>query len=252
MKNRKNYLSCLLMTLLFVCMIQVYTVNAAVSPSLSASADKASVSAGDDVLISINLSGNPSISTFGASLSYDSNILSYDSVSWNSSFSESDMKLASDIDGEVNLSVVCDSSYGEDGTIVTVRFQAVSDSSSIPVILSLRDMADADLNAVSDCAVSSQVHVPETEGSTNQGTDKEDGTPDLSAPETGTAAGGRVQQTSTQNTQSVQVSDTKSTKPDQSYKTGAGLGNDIFLILAAACGIIAFVLAAKKYGEEKK
>lgn len=145
MKNRKNYLSCLLMTLLFVCMIQVYTVNAAVSPSLSASADKASVSAGDDVLISINLSGNPSISTFGASLSYDSNILSYDSVSWNSSFSESDMKLASDIDGEVNLSVVCDSSYGEDGTIVTVRFQAVSDSSSIPVILSLRDMADADL-----------------------------------------------------------------------------------------------------------
>ena len=70
--------------------------------------------------------------------------------------------MASDTGSEVNLSVVCDSSYSADGTIVTVRFQAVRDSSSIPVTLSLRDMADAELSAVSSCKVSSRVRVPQT------------------------------------------------------------------------------------------
>lgn len=156
MKNKRKYIQCLLAGLLLICIIQVYTVSAAASPSLSASADVAELAAGDYVNISVHLSGNPSISTLGAALSYDSSVLAYDSTSWSSGFSGSDMKMASDTGSEVNLSVVCDSSYSADGMIAAVRFQVVSDTSSIPVTLSLRDMTDADLSNVSDCRVSSR------------------------------------------------------------------------------------------------
>lgn len=296
MKSIRKYLPCLLMVLLFICLMQMHTVKAAASPSLSASADAADVAEGSYVNISINLSGNPSISTLGAALSYDSSVLSYESASWNSSFSGSDMKMASDTGSEVNLSVVCDSSYSADGTVVTVRFQAVSDSSSIPVMLSLRDMADADMDEVTDCKVSGQVRVPETAGNKDNGTDKEDGGADLESQETGntdsierksnpsgqqavnavstdtgnvqsasntdaastqrteTSAGSGVQHTAVQNvqSQSAPASDAMSTKPDQSYQTGAGIGSDIFLVIAAAFGILALILAVRKHGEEKK
>ena len=291
MKDIRKHLSCLLIALSFVCMMQVHTANAAASPSLSASADAAGVTEGGYVNVSVNLSGNPSISTLGAALSYDSSVLSYESASWNSGFSGSDMKMASDTGSEVNLSVVCDSSYSADGTVVTVRFQAVSDSSSIPVTLSLRDMADADLDAVTDCKVSGQVRVPETAGSKDNAADKKDGTADLKAQETDTtdgtegksspseqkavgsagtdtgnvqsvsiaantreagAASSEVQYSSVQNAKPDLASGSRSAKPDQSYKTGAGLGNDIFLVIAAACGILALMLAVRKYGEEKK
>lgn len=294
---RKN-LPFMIIVLLFVYMTQVHTANAAASPSLSASADTADVTEGSHVNVSVNLSGNPSISTLGAALSYDSSVLSYESVSWNSGFSGSDMKMASDTGSEVNLSVVCDSSYSADGTVVTVRFRAVSDSSSIPVTLTLRDMADADLDAVTDCKVSSKVRVPETAGRQNGNADKkdsvEDDTVDLKSQETGNidgtekksdsseqqtvgiadtdtgnvqstsntvtvntqkteaAAGSGEQYTSVQNAQSAPSSGTGSAKPDQSYKTGAGLGNDIFLLIAVASGILALMLVVRKHGEEKK
>lgn len=298
MKDLRKYLPCLLITLLFVCMMQAHPVNAAASPFLSASADAAGVSEGDYVNVSVNLSGNPSISTLGAALSYDSSILRYESASWNSGFSGSDMKMASDTGTEVNLSVVCDSSYSADGPVVTVRFKAVSDSPSIPVTLSLRDMADADLAAVTDCKVSSQVRVPETTGSRDNNTDVKDEKDGSKTQETGNtvnknntentkensgsleqqagntastgngdvqsishtdaantqqaAAGSGVQHTSVQNVQPAQSSASGSAQPDQNYKTGAGLGSDIFLIIAAACGILALMLAVRKHGEEKK
>lgn len=293
MKDIRKYLPCLLIAMLFICMMQAHSANAAASPSLSASADAAGVAEGGYVNISINLSGNPSISTFGAALAYDSSVLSYESASWNSGFSESDMKMASDTGSEVNLSAVCDSSYSADGTVVTVRFQAVSDSSSIPVTLSLRDMADADLDAVTDCKVSSRVRVPETAGSRGNDADKKDDAEGSDTRETGntenknnterksgssqhqaadtagtdtkdvqsishavaastqeTAADSGVQQASVQNAQ--QASGSGSAKADQNYKTGAGLGSDIFLIIAAAFGILALILAVRKHGEEKK
>ncbi len=292
MKDIKKYLSSLLTVMLIACIMQVYPADAAASPSLSASADAADVSEGGYVNVSVNLSGNPSISTIGAALAYDSSVLSYESASWSSSFSGSDMKMASDTGSEVNLSVVCDSSYSADGTIVTVRFQAVQNSSSIPVTLSLRDMTDADLSAVSSCRVSSQVRVPETAEKKNAAADNKDEMVELKASETDTGraesesgsdeqiavstadtgtdhvqsgsgasagstqeasltAGAGVQSTSVQNAQSAPASDTGSAKPDQNYKTGAGLGNDIFLIIAAACGILTLVLAVRKHGEEK-
>lgn len=295
MKDIRKYLSCLLITMLVICIMQVHSANAAASPALSASADAADVSEGGYVNVSVNLSGNPSISTIGAALAYDSSVLRYESASWNSGFSGSDMKMASDTGSEVNLSAVCDSSYSADGTVVTVRFQAVSDSSSVPVTLSLRDMADADLAAITDCKVTSRVRVPETAGSRGNDADKKDDAEGSKIEETGNvdtkdnierksdsseqqaadtastdtgdiqgishavaastqeaAADSGVQHTSVQNVRQVPASGSGSAKPDQNYKTGAGLGNDIFLIIAAACGILALMLAVRKHGEEKK
>ncbi len=292
MKNQKKYLLYLLAGVLLICIIQIQIVYAAASPLLSASADAAGVAVGDHVNISINLSGNPSVSTLGTALNYDSSILKYDGASWSNSFSGSDMKMASDTGSEINLSVVSDSSYSADGTIVTVRFRAVQNSSSIPVTLSLRDMADADLSAVSNCRVSSQVRVPETAGKKNAAADNKDDMVQLKAPETDSSsresesgfdeqmavsvadtgtdhvqsglsasegntqeasltAGGGVQSTSVHNAQSALASNTGSAKPDQNYKTGAGLGNDIFLIIAAVCGTLTLILMVRKRREEK-
>lgn len=295
MKDIRKYLPCLLITMLVICIMQVHSANAAASPSLSASADAVGVSEGGYVNVSVNLSGNPSVSTIGMALAYDSSVLRYESASWNSGFSGSDMKMASDTGSEVNLSAVCDSSYSADGTVVTVRFQAVSDSSTVPVKLSLRDMADADLAAVTDCKVTSRVRVPETAGSRGSDADKKDDAEGSKMQETGNtetkdnierksdsseqqaadtastdtgdmqsishavaastqeaAADSGVQHTSVQNVQQAPASGSGSAKPNQNYKTGAGLGNDIFLIIAAACGILALMLAVRKHGEAKK
>lgn len=295
MKNKRKFIPCLFTGLLLASIMQIHTAYAAASPSLSASADVAELAAGDYVNISVHLSGNPSISTLGTALSYDSSVLAYDSTSWSSGFSGSDMKMASDTGSEVNLSVVCDSSYSADGMIAAVRFQAVSDTSLIPVTLSLRDMTDADLSNVSDCRVSSQVRVPETSGKKENTKKNQTDTVDLKASEpeqdTGkstessaagnsaadtagadneniqiaasdTAAGsiqetsvsaeGGTQSTSVKNAQAAPSSDAGSSRPDRNYKTGAGIGSDILLVLAAACGILALVLAVRKHGEEKK
>ncbi len=264
-----------LLALLFFSSIQPDAAYAA-SPALSASADAASAEEGSFVNISISLSGNPSFSTLGMALSYDSSILKYDSTSWSGGFSDGDMKMASDTGSEVNLSVVCEDSYAADGTVASVRFQAVQDASSIPVTLSLRDMADADLEPVSDSSVDGNVQTPapesggensgnntnnmndadneadmagtgggdDTEGRTQDSQEQEEGQNQV----TGTVSAGtnQAQRTSAQDVQAVSVSDAESSKTDASYQTGAGMGNDIFLIAAAACGAAALLLVLKK------
>lgn len=293
MKNIRQYISCMFTSLLLICIMQIHIIYAAAIPSLSASADAADVEAGDYVNISIQLSENPSVSTLGAALSYDSSVLKYDSASWNSSFSGSDMKMASDTGSEINLSVVCDSSYSADGTIATVRFQAVSDSSSIPVTLSLRDMADADLSEVPDCRVSSQVLVPKTSREEKDTENTKTDAVEVKAPKSGqdtgksekiasenpaadtasadgesarsvsimdagstqemsVSASSTVKSTPVQNASTASSSNTGRSKLDQNYKTGAGIGSDMLLVIAAACGIFALGLAVRKRGEEKK
>lgn len=277
-----------LLCTLFVCITHKNTVFAA-SPSLSASADTGSVAQGEYVNIEVALGNNPSISTLGAALSYDSSVLKYDSSTWSSSFSGSDMQMASDTGSEVNLSVVCDDSYEADGIVVTVRFQAVKDSDSVPVTLVLRDMADAELEQVSDCTVASALQVPQPvkEPTQDQIKETDENSPvdlqdpqqaaDISIvdeeinPETPSedvasdAVSGAEQQAanaagSTQaagsaqaagSTQAAAVSpQAKASRVDANYQTGIGLGSDALLIGAAAFGILALVLALRHRREE--
>lgn len=247
MNNTKKRFSYLIVSLLLLCMVQICTASAASSLSLYASADAAGVTKGDYVKVSIRLNGNPSISTLGVALSYDSSVLKYDDTSWSGGFSSSDMKMASDTGSEVNLSVVCDSSYSANGTIATVRFQAVSDASSIPVTLSLRDMTDKDLSEVSNCKVSKQVRVPKTTGTKSDTVQPEEkGSSTNSVKNTTSTNNKKTQSATVKKAQASSSSKAESSKPDQNYKTGAGMGYDIWLIVAVICGMLAVILAVQK------
>lgn len=287
MSRKKIFAAGLFCSLLLAGMAQADTVYAA-APTLSASADTGSVSEGDYVNIDVELGNNPDISTLGAALNYDSDVLKYDSSTWNSSFSGSDMQMASDTGSEVNLSVVCDESYAQDGTVVSVRFQALQDAESIPVSLSLRDMADASLTEVSDVTVASSVRAPETGKAPESGDEQvPENTPDdtdmvdldnlgetadvslvdetadsqgesetdvsNTAGSTGSESGvsGSMAQGTSSAGSSPKAAAVQSSRPDSNYKTGIGLGSDALLIGAAVFGILALVLALRKRkGEE--
>ena len=103
MKRNKLFAAGLFCSLLFAGITQANVSYAEAAPSLNASADTGSVAKGDYVNVDVNLGGNPSISTLGASLGYDSSVLKYDSSTWNSGFSGNDMQMASDTGSEVNL-----------------------------------------------------------------------------------------------------------------------------------------------------
>lgn len=268
MSRNKSFAAGLAFSLLLYGLAQPGRVYAA-SPTLSASADTGSVKAGDYVNINVDLSNNPDISTFGAALNYDSSVLQYDSSTWSGNFTESDMQMASDTGSEVNLSVVCDDSYSADGTVVTVRFQAVQDSDSIPVGLSLRDMADADLSEVADCAVAGTVSAPQTPQTPPESdesdlvdTDNLEDTSEISivdeqvqpddpqkddVPDTGNTDGTSTGQTGNySNTSGSPLASAKSSRLDANYKTGNGLGSDWLLVGAAACGISAIVFGIRR------
>lgn len=288
MSKKNRILAGLCCALLFKCIIPTYTVHAA-TPSLSASADTESASKGDYVNIDVELGNNPSISTLGAALSYDSSVLKYDSSTWNGSFSGNDMQMASDTGSEVNLSVVCYDSYAADGTVVTVRFQAVKDTDSIPVTLSLRDMADADLAVVSDCQVVSNVSAPQEASVPEQAEEMEsdNGEDDFvglddpqkasdidiadeeSGAEQDTDGGNRssgefigLAQTATDtqtqtyqqqtDMQTVAAKAANTSSLDENYKTGAGIGTDIFLIAAAICGILALGFTVRHHHSKEE
>lgn len=271
MNGRKTVMTGLLCGAMLTGAMRTEIVYAA--PSLSASADAAGVTEGDYVNIDVEIGDNPAFSTLGATLYYDSSVLRYDSSTWNQGFSGSDMQMASDTGDGVNLSVVCEDSYAQDGTVVTVRFQAVEDSASIPVTLVLRDLADSDLTDISDCIVADEVFTPE-ESETSQ----ENDTSDLQKPQDETdisimdeeaddqtpAAVTRTdtdadevsvatqQISGTDNgTHAAAVTQTRASRPDENYKTGIGLGSDMFLIGAAASGILALVLAVRRRREEE-
>lgn len=271
MNGRKTVMTGLLCGAMLTGAMRTEIVYAA--PSLSASADAAGVTEGDYVNIDVEIGDNPAFSTLGATLYYDSSVLRYDSSTWNQGFSGSDMQMASDTGDGVNLSVVCEDSYAQDGTVVTVRFQAVEDSASIPVTLVLRDLADSDLTDISDCIVADEVFTPE-ESEPSQ----ENDTSDLQNPQDATdisimdeeaddqtpAAVTRTdtdadevsvatqQISGTDNgTHAAAVTQTRASRPDENYKTGIGLGSDMFLIGAAASGILALVLAVRRRREEE-
>lgn len=225
---------CVLLSMALVCIIPTCWAAAASTPTLSVSADAGSAATGQTVNVNVSLSNNPAVTTLGMALDYDSSVLQYAGSTWNSAFGSSDMTLVSDDGGSVNLSAVCDNVYTSDGVVVTVQFEAVSDASQIPVSLQLRDMTDGDLEAV-NCRIDSQLRVPQV-------SEKAPETVDQAVDEPAEPA----QNVSRAPAQSTQVSNSGA---DENYKTGAGLGNDIYLIAAAFCGILALAVLCRN---EKK
>lgn len=274
MNKRKTVMAGLLCTVMLTGTMRTDTVYAA--PSLSASADVADVTEGDYVNVDVEIADNPAFSTLGATLHYDNSVLRYDSSTWNQGFSGSDMQMATDTGSEINLSVVCEDSYAQDGAVVTVRFQAVGDSASIPVTLAVRDMADPDLEEISDRMVADAVRVPEVSESVQENDMSDLRNPgeasDISImdeeaeedqmPEEATEASDHTdtdevsvvtqQISGTDNgTHAAAVTQTKASGPDENYKTGTGIGSDALLAGAAASGILALALAVRRRREEE-
>lgn len=251
MRNKRKIFTAFLICLLLSCTMRIHIVSAATTPVLSASADTADAVQGNTIQIQIQLNHNPDLSTLGMTLNYNNSMLRYLDSAWSNHFFGSDMTMASDTGDAINLSFVCESSYPSDGTLVTVRFEALENLSSIPVTLALRDMADANLSPVSDCQVIQEIQVPETESEPETVDAAKDAPAKESEPETlekESAIQPAVYATEPEPKQNQPVStqNAKTAKADENYKTGAGIGNDVIVLAAAVCGIICLLLLAIK------
>ena len=238
---------------------------AAAAPSLSAATESSNAVKGEPVYVSIQLENNPELTTLGLALNYDSSILTYKSSTWNGAFSGSDMTMASDTGGTVNISAVCDDAYTSDGTVVTVCFSAIKESETVPVTLELRDLTDREMSEVTNCRVASNLKVPKVqskkedvpaeivsaaEEAERKAGDGQAAVSAESASVTETVLQSQPSASKTQNVVSTagQAKSASSSKPDENYKTGAGLGNDIFLIAAVVFGILVLVMLVRKEG----
>lgn len=253
MNSSKKVIYTIVLCMLLACHLHISAASAAAQPVLSASADLASAAQDDSVVISVQLENNPDLSTLGITLHYDSSLLQYSGSTWSSQFFGSDLTMASDTGNAVNLSFVCEGSYPSNGTIVSVRFKALEKISSIPVTLSLRDMADADLVSITNCRVIQEIQVPAQPDTAP--TDKPhleamaatdakprpDNTDTAASPEPATDPEPNVPQ------------NTSTGHADKNYKTGTGIGSDILLLASVICGVcFLFLLAAKAKKEGSK
>lgn len=217
-------------------MTAVQPAAAAGTPQLSASADVAKADKGQTVKVSISLSGNPGISTLGMTVGYDADAFAYKSCSWNGAIGGNDMKMASGAGGSASLSLVCDKSYGADGVVATLSFEAKKDGAAVDMTLGLREMTDKDLADVANCKVTKAVRVPETAGN------KEAAEPDESSETTGQAKEPKKSAgTVTVKKASSSKTGSASAKTDESYKTGVLAGEDVLFVIAAVCGLAAFI-----------
>lgn len=134
---------------------------------------------GDTVTARILLGNNPGISTFAVRLAYDSNALSYTGATWADSVEEnsSNVQLISEVTedgGQVlNISSILGSTYTNNETIVTLRFTARQDYTTMPVTLTNREITDS-----SYAPVTANIVVDASAGLTNddrEDNDSEDG-----------------------------------------------------------------------------
>ncbi len=246
------------------------------TPQVSASASAASVSKGETVNVAINLKNNPKISTFGVTLIYNSNEFQYKDCNWSSTLGVNDMKMVSDEDGNVNLSLVCDQSYEAEGAIATIVFQAKKDVAAVNMTLQLREMADANLSDVGKYTLIKEIRVPVEEKKETGVKQNKDGKNDekskkeeLKKVEASKQTEilkkeenqkSQVKSVSSKETTSKAVTESKtgtktgmgsaasSAKLDENYKTGVAVGADILFVIAAICGLGAFI----SWNEQKK
>lgn len=263
--KRKCYMLWMVMV---VCLIfAAQPVYAASAPQLLASADAASVKKGETIKVKISLKNNPGISTLGLELGYDADELEYRACDWNNGLGGSDMKMASDAQGSVNLSLVCDESYQADGTVATISFRAKKDVSAVDMTLELREISDENLSAVENCKVIKAVQIP---AGTSKKQDNKEAEPQQTPakqpknnPSSQTAAteektvsktAGTTAKTvkTTANTaasaNTAWAADAENAKLDESYQTGVLAGADVLVVIASVCVLAAFII----WNEQKR
>ena len=279
--RRKCYAFCMMVIICLVLAVQ--PVFASGTPRVSASASGASAGKGETVKVTISLKNNPKISTLGVTLNYHSDEFQYKDCKWSSALGGNDMKMVSDEEGNVNVSLVCDQSYEAEGIVATIVFQAKKDVAAVNMTLQLREMADENLSDVENCKLVKTVQIPKTEEKetvtkqdnnkeAEQETKKEETSKKAevqkqeevtkgvevskkvenqvvqtkSASSTGTVKKSVSESESVNKTETKAV--TTSSKLDENYKTGVAVGADILFVIAAICGLGAFIF----WNEQKK
>lgn len=262
--RRKCYMLWMVMA---VCLIfAAQPVYAASAPQLSASVDTAGVKKGETVKVKISLKNNPGISTLGLELDYDAEELEYRACDWNSGLGGNDMKMASDAQGIVNLSFVCDECYQADGTVAIVSFRAKKDVSAVDVALGLREISDENLSAVENCKVIKKVQVP-AEAGTSKKQDKEAkpqqtptkqpksssssqtaATEEKTVSKTAGTTAKTVKTTANTAVNTARAADAENAKLDESYQTGVLAGSDVLVVVASVCVLVAFII----WNEQKR
>lgn len=279
--RRKCYAFCMMV---IICLVMAgQPALASGTPQVSASASGASASKGETVKVTISLKNNPKISTFGVTLNYHPDEFQYKDCKWSSALGGNDMKMVSDEEGNVNVSLVCDQSYEAEGTVATIVFQAKKDVAAVNMTLQLREMADENLSDVENCKLVKAVQLPKAEGKEtatkqNNTKEKEQETKKKEASkkaeeqkqevvtkeaevskkvenqvsQTKSASSTETAQKTVRESKSVNRTEmktaTSASKLDENYKTGVAVGVDILFVIAAICGLGAFIF----WNEQKK
>ncbi len=113
-----------------------------------------SATAGNTVNVSIDVAGDTALTTLGLRLNYDKSKLQYESGQWAPELrdSNSSMTLISDVEyngGQVlNISMISESGYQNNGTMVTLTFSVKENYTDNPFRLELREITDKNTQSV--------------------------------------------------------------------------------------------------------
>lgn len=113
-----------------------------------------SATAGNTVNVSIDVAGDTALTTLGLRLNYDKSKLQYESGQWAPELrdSNSSMTLISDVEyngGQVlNISMISESGYQNNGTMVTLTFSVKESYTDNPFRLELREITDKNTQSV--------------------------------------------------------------------------------------------------------
>ncbi len=122
-----------------------------------------SATAGNTVDVSIDVAGDTALTTLGLRLNYDKSKLQYESGQWASELrdSNSSMTLISDVEyngGQaLNISMISESGYQNNGTMVTLTFSVKENYTDTPFRLELREITDKNTqNVAGDTSIAFQ------------------------------------------------------------------------------------------------
>lgn len=163
---RKNAIKLMTMA---VCLIFMFSQNVWGADVNITYRTEETAKAGDEVKVEIHVSGSRPITTLGLRLVYDSDKLTYEGESWSEGTKSAyAMTLVSDVENDggkaLNISMISDVGYQDNGTMVTLAFSAKEDYAEVPVELSLRDITDQDMQ---DISASTDVSFQKSEESNN-------------------------------------------------------------------------------------
>lgn len=181
---------------------------------------------GDTVYVDITLDGNTGVSVLDLNLNYDTDKLTYDnSATYRAAdFADNDIVSITGGNGVISISLESPDGFYDSGEFVTLVFTANQADTEADVYISSFSYSDPDDNEID---TADEDDSPDADTSDSK---KDDSSSKNNTGKTGT--------TSTKNNTGKTNTTKRPAKTDKSYKTGVGLGNNIFLVVAVVTGAV--------------